>query len=104
VSGAKGVSLSFEGRWEDSVNDLFGYFFLTVPVQTFGKGKSLTLGITGDSLGSRDWYMTFKYQLVESITVRPQPALVKTKGGTRQLIDILIDHVQPTGSVQLSSS
>ena len=104
VEGAKGVSLAFDGKWEDSVNDLFGYFFLTVPVGAFGKGKALTVSIVGDSLDSRDWYMTFKYQMKESVFVQSQPALVKTTEGNRQRIDVLIDHVQREGSVDLSTS
>lgn len=102
VNGGGDVTLSFEAKWEDSVGDLFGYFFLTVPVRAYAKGTALTVNIAGDSLGRRDWYMTFKYQMKESLVVRSQPALLK-RGGN-QLIDVLIDHVQPEGSVLLSTS
>jgi alpha-mannosidase len=102
--GAKGVSLSFEGRWEDSVNDLFGYFFLTVPIGEDVKGKPLVVSIAGDSLNRRDWYMTFKYELRESVDVQSEPALLRTSRGNRQLIDVLIDYVRPEGSVELSAS
>jgi hypothetical protein len=104
AEGARGVSLAFEGRWEDSVNDLFGYFFLTVPVGTYGKGKPLAVSIVGDSVNRRDWYMTFKYQMKESVVVQSQPALLRNPEGNRQLIDVLIDHVQQGGSVDLSTS
>ena len=104
VEGAKGVSLEFEGRWEDSVHDLFGYFFLTVPVRDVGKGKALTLSVVGDSLGRRDWYMTFKYQMRESVIVQSQPALLRMPQGPRQLVDVLIDHVRRGGTVDVSTS
>jgi hypothetical protein len=104
VEGKKGARLSFDGKWEDTVNDLFGYMYLRVPVQEFPKGQPLTVSIVGDSANSRDWYMTFKYEMRESVVVKPQPALVKSPGGNRHLVDVLIDHTEPGGSVTLSIS
>jgi len=103
VEGRSGARLSFDGKWEDTVNDLFGYVYLRVPVRDFPKGQPLTVSIVGDSANSRDWYMTFKYEMRESVTVKPQPAIVLRSDGERQLIDVLIDHVEPGGSVKIST-
>jgi hypothetical protein len=104
VEGRDGAKLSFDGKWEDTVNDLFGYVYLRVPVRDFPKGQPLTVSIVGDSARSRDWYMTFKYEMQESVAVKPQPAIVRTADGERQLIDVLIDHTEPGGSVTLSAA
>lgn len=102
VDGKDGASLTFDARWEDTVNDLFGYLFLRVPVRDFPKGQPLTISIVGDSAASRDWYMTFKYALKESTAVQVQPALMRTPAGEQQLVDVVIDHVEPEGSVEIS--
>jgi hypothetical protein len=46
--------------------------------------------------------MTFKYALKESTSVQVQPALMRTPAGERQLVDVVIDHVEPEGTVEIS--
>jgi hypothetical protein len=105
VSGTDSVQLSFDARWEDSAHDLFGFIFLKVPVRRFPAGRPLLISVTGDSTGQPDWYMTFTHAFRDSLSVQPQPALIRRPGGTGQapgqLVDVMIDHLGLTGSAEL---
>ncbi|RPH36002.1 hypothetical protein EHM92_05235, partial [bacterium] len=102
LNGKDGAQLSFDSRSEDTVNDLFGYMFLKVPVRDFPKGQPLTISVVGDSANRRDWYMTFRHQLKDSITIQTQPALMRTSSGQKQLVDVLIEYSQLSGSVDIA--
>jgi alpha-mannosidase len=103
-AGEENVRLTFDAQWEDTAHDLFGFAFLTVPVRAFPKGQPLTVSITGDSTNNPDWYMTFRHALRESLAVKPEPALVRTPGGPRQLVDVMIDHFGTGGRAELLTS
>lgn len=102
VNGKDGATLSFDAKWEDAVGDLFGYCFLKVPVRDFPQGQPLTIVVVGDSANRRDWYMTFKYALRESLAVQAQPALLRTPSGEKQLVDLLFDIIDPDDSAEIS--
>jgi hypothetical protein len=102
VKGKDGVTLSFDTKWEDSVKDLFGYMHCTVPLKLLTKGQPATFGITGENANRRDWYMTFKYALRDSIAIQPQPALLAGKNGNKQIIDVLFDVIEPATSAKVS--
>lgn len=103
VEGKDGSSLSFDARWEDTVNDLFGYMYLKVPVRSFPKGQPLTISIVGEAANRRDWFMTFTYRLRDSLIVQARPALLKSAAGRMQLVDILIDSREPDDRVEITS-
>lgn len=94
VEGRNGLRLSFEAMWEDSVADLFGYMHLRVPAQRVCVGKPLRLGLRGAASQRRDWAMTFKYVLRDSVALQPQPALLATPQGPRQLVHALLDVLE----------
>jgi alpha-mannosidase len=102
LQGKDGAELSFDARLEDSANDLFGYMFLKVPVRDFPKGEPLTITVVGDSVNRKDWYMAFQYQLKDSLTILPQPALLRTASGQEQPVDVQIEYSQLTGSVEIT--
>jgi hypothetical protein len=70
-SGADGDAVVFEWKTDDGAGDAHGYMYLRVPVDKVIKGKPLKLRIVGHAEDSRDWYMTFKYEFAETITVSP---------------------------------
>ncbi len=102
VKGKDGVTLSFDAKWEDSVNDLYGYMHCMVPMKMLTRGKAVTFGITGEKANRRDWYMTFKYAIRDSVAIQPQPALLAGKNGTKQIIDVLFDVIEPTSSARVA--
>ena len=102
VKGRDGVTLSFDTKWEDSVNDLYGYMHCTVPMKLLTKGQPVTFGITGENANRRDWYMTFKYAIRDSLAIQPQPAILAGKTGNRQIIDVLFDVIEPASSAKIS--
>ncbi len=102
VKGNDGITLSFDAKWEDSVQDLYGYMRLSVPIRLVTKGQPVTLSITGENAGRRDWYMTFKYAIKDSLEIQPQPALLASKSGNKQLIDVLFDILEPEGTATIS--
>ena len=102
VSGRDGAELRFEGLWEDQVADHFGAMVMKVPARDFARGKPLRVNIVGEKANRRDWYMTFKYSPAESVAVRAQPALLRGKDVPTQLVEVLIDHVSPSGTAAVT--
>jgi hypothetical protein len=98
VRGADGVALAFRHVWTDHVGDAFGYVLLEVPAALLKPGRPVTVRVTGEAAGSRDWYMTFMYAFRPSVEARPQPALVRTPDGERQLVEVWIDHTADSGA------
>jgi alpha-mannosidase len=98
-----GGILTFDGQWEDAAHDLFGYMILTLPKRELTRGEPVTVSVVGDSLATRDWYMTFTYAMRESLAVQPQPALLRTSGGPRQLVDVLISTVDSGAHIEIAA-
>lgn len=104
VKGLNGAELFFQQKSVDNANDVYGNMYLKIPVSFYKKGEPLLLKIIGEKAESQDWYMTFKYEMTEKITIIPQPALIKKGKDTLQLIDVAIDHIKPTGNVTISTN
>jgi alpha-mannosidase len=102
VKGKDGAELSFQTRMVDSINDLFGYMFLKVPVREFVAGEPLAISVVGESADRKDWYMAFIYPLKDSLTIQPQPALLRTLQGQKQIVDVQIEYSQRSGSVDIA--
>lgn len=103
VNGRHGEELIFQQKSIDNVGDVYGYMYLKVPLSVYKQGVPLKLKITGENINSPDWYMTFKYEMKEKITIIAQPALMKKDNVLMQLIDVEIDHRQPEGTVSITT-
>ena len=101
TNGKNGINLSFEEKIKDNVNDIMGNMFLSVPTSIYKPGSALLLKIVGQKEDSKDWYMTFKHDISETVTVTPQQAVMNTKNGKQQLIDVDIYHINPTGKATI---
>ena len=99
--GKNNVVLSFEEKIRDNVDDVMGNMFIKVPTSIYKPGEALLMKIVGEKEDSKDWYMTFKHDISEKVTVTPQQAIVKTKDGKMQLIDVDIYHINPSGKVSI---
>ncbi len=95
VEGPGGVILIFETALVDQFDELFGFMRLTVPAALLRPGKPLTLRITGESAGSRDWVMVFEDELVARISAKAEQALVRRDGELRQVVRTTVAHFAP---------
>lgn len=64
VEGQKGSSLRFKALSRDIHGDLFGYMFLTVPLDQIENYKETQIEVRGQNAGSSAWYMTFMHDAV----------------------------------------
>ncbi len=77
VNGTDGISLTFSATMLDKYNDLMGYAFLKVPSALIRKGERQNLRVSGESAGSRTWYMTFETGVAEKTILTQQDAVIR---------------------------
>ncbi len=85
IQGRHGISLAFRPTLIDKYDDPMGYAFLTVPHGLLHPGKPQIIRVSGETAGSRAWYMTFEAPVGESISFTQQPALLRGKGPEGEL-------------------
>jgi len=100
-SGPKGAELIFQAQLRDEYSDLFGHMYLHVPPDVLPSGSPAVIEVQGDSAGSADWYMTFKYSLSPAVRAAQQYELVSESGRTRQLLKVEIEHLAPPKSAEI---
>lgn len=100
VSSPEGIGLSFRTVLVDQFDELFGYFFLTVPGRYLEPGKPLRLELTAEKGGSSDWVMVFEQPLTSWARLKALPAILNTKP-PRQPLLLEISHFGPPISVQI---
>ncbi|MEI6457151.1 MAG: glycoside hydrolase family 38 C-terminal domain-containing protein, partial [bacterium] len=79
VIGEGGASLLFRTTILDKYDDPMGYAVLTLPASMVTKGAPQKIRVTGESAGSRTWYMTFEARVEEKIQITQEEALVRGK-------------------------
>lgn len=72
-----GAEVAFERTFIDGVYDAHGYLYVKVPRVLCRTGEPLQFKIVGQSLNTRDWLMTFTYELGENISVTPLSLITK---------------------------
>ncbi len=95
-TGKDSVAVVFEATKKDIHNDVFGNMYLRVPEKLITKGKPLNLSITGHAEKSNDWFMVFRYAFTEKARCIPAPLLINTEKGIKQLLQVYLDHIDPT--------
>ncbi len=100
VSSPEGLSLSFRTALVDQFDELFGYFFLTVPQRFLKPGQPLKLELTAESGGSSDWVMVFEQPLSSWARLKALPAILNTRP-PRQPLLLEVSHFGPPVSVQV---
>lgn len=103
VYGPGGSELRFRVTSIDRHNDVFGYASMTVPVTLVPAGKPLTIKVTGESAGSRVWYMTFQAPVNAGINIVPQQALLRKNGALKQPVEVQIIHLGSPVKASLSA-
>lgn len=77
VQGEDGSLLTFVVTMIDKYNDQMGFAVLRIPVTAITPGKSVRLKMVGEDAGSNLWYMTFKSDLHETISVSQEQVVMK---------------------------
>lgn len=97
-----GATLTFRATMEDKYGDLMGYAYLKVPAREFPKNKKLRIRVTGESAGSKSWYMTFKFPVRQQATFKTEPAVLMRDGRRFQLLRADILYLGRTGKAVIS--
>ncbi len=101
IEGPRESSLRFRVTTVDRHGDVFGYAALTLPARLLAPGRPLRLRVTGESAGSRVWYMTFQSQVNAEAEVSAQPALVPLNGELFQPAEVRIVHLGPSTTARV---
>ena len=80
-----GSSLSFVNDMTDQNGDRFGFMYLRVPESNLVEGQPVTLKVTGGNFNTTSWYMTFRFSLENSLTIKSLPAIFQKDGSDHQL-------------------
>jgi hypothetical protein len=86
--GEGGVRAEFRVTLVDRYADSMGYLLLHVPRDLLTPGEPLRLSVTGESAGSRTWFMVFAHEITPGISVRGNPAIVRTPNGPKQTVRV----------------
>jgi hypothetical protein len=104
VQGVDGSRLLFRPTMLDKYNDQMGYAILTVPVTWIREGLPQRIRITGESAGSRAWYMTFEAPVQEKMNAFQIDAVVRDQD--QNLVPVLFRFIhlgeKKQGSIKLN--
>ena len=93
VAGRGGAVLRLRGTWLDRYDALFGDAFLELPQGMCTPGKPVRLRVTGESAGTRTWYMTFQHPIASRAVLSPRSAVVRAEGGDYQPLVLDVVHL-----------
>jgi len=96
-----GAILEYKNVMIDRHSDQMGFFFLTLPVEEYLKGKPVRLKIRGESADSRSWYMTFRYGPGQKVTLKGEPAVIREGNEHFQWLRLDIIQLQEKGSAEI---
>jgi alpha-mannosidase len=81
IAGIKGITLTFRPTMIDKYGDPMGYAVLSVPAVLVIKGKPQLIRVSGETAGSRSWYMTFEAGVEEKTDITQSEAVLKGEKG-----------------------
>jgi len=96
------AELTFVATEIDQWNDRFGYMILSLPAKQVQSGRPIRLEVTAFEDDSPAWFMVFEHRLVDSVWVKPLPALLATSKGNRQPVLVTIENYSGAQSAKIS--
>ncbi len=90
TESADGSSLTFHSVMKDQNDDLHGYMILRIPAGNIERGSRVRLKVTGGSSGLSAWYMTFRKQVRNEVSLNSFPAILKNNGNPLQLVEAAV--------------
>lgn len=88
INGEDHAQLSFSATRVDKYGDLIGYVSLKVPSKLVKKGKAAKIKISGESAGSRTWFIIYKYKTVSGLKIQPENAVRKGKHANERVVKL----------------
>lgn len=85
LQSKEGASLCFRSDLTDQHGDHFGFMYLTFPAQALHPGERLIIKATGGHYNKNSWYMTFKFPIQDSLSIKTMPAIAVHGGHEYQL-------------------
>ena len=101
IKGKEGSSLRFRTTNIDRNKDVMGYAIFTMPSILAEPGKPVLFQAKGESGGSDIWYMTFKFQIENELSIRPQNILIKRNGSNQQAVLVELVNLEDTREVSI---
>ena len=90
--GPDGALLTFEASEVDRYGDFMGYLFLDIPGKYLTPGKPVRFKVTGLSAGSRTWFMVFRYEARDRVTLSSEQAVQRGDNGGSQVLRAEVVH------------
>lgn len=87
-----GAKLTFTATEVDKYGDFMGYLFLEMPSAGLSPGKPLRLKVTGETAGSRTWFMVFMYGASDRVSLNAENAVEYGSSGNHQLLRFSVVH------------
>jgi len=78
--------LVFDVTEVDKYGDLCGYLTLSLPTNLLNPGEPARLKVTCEDADSRTWFMIFKYNAENRLSVMAQNAVIKGESGNTQVL------------------
>ena len=101
-TGPDGSSLVFQVKEVDKYGDFMGYMFCYLPSSILIPGEPVRFRVTGESAGSRTWFMVFKYEAVDKVSLAAEQAVTRGLKGNFQVLRAEIVHYSEPVAVKIN--
>lgn len=91
-TGPDGSSLVFKVKEVDKYGDFMGYLFCHLPSSLLKPGQPVSFKVVGESASSRTWFMVFKYEAVDKVSLTAEQAVMHGNKGNSQVLRAEIVH------------
>lgn len=92
VKGPEDTELRFKFGKADGLKDQFGYMYLQIPRKLLNADRKVKVSVKSDASGTRDWFMTFRYNCSEKVTFYPEEVIQSIDGKHFQRVKVGLDH------------
>jgi hypothetical protein len=94
--GPDGSSLVFRVKEIDKYGDFMGYLYCNLPSALIEEGKPVIFRVTGETALSRTWFMVFKYETVDKVSLAAEQAVMRgAKENSQVLRAEIVRYAEP---------
>ena len=100
--GPDGSSLVFKAKEVDKYGDFMGYLYCNLPASVLKPGEAVRFKVTGESAGSRTWFMVFQYAAVDKVGLTAEQAVMRGEKQNSQVLRAEIVHYADPVEVKMN--